>query len=396
MKEKQAVPFPGVEHIQFLQDDFIRRYSALAGMDENLIGELIRLKDMLLVRDPFVRLLWEFHDLLYHQELPLNDAIPEDPKLGRLLGDNLRGIFYFLLILSGIPLMIRRYEAKNWPESIRDDLIKDLAVWVMHHKRNFGTPGLAWMVMPWFQSQIDLEVVAIGRLQFNTSHSFASPSTVFRSRKTGEVRALASGGKRFTAAGILDDLQDEPSDGSWESVLEETETAWKGNPVAPDGFASGELIELLKIEWEPVLKPGDPVINIHIPESGPLKPQACRESLFGARDFFDRYLPDYPWKAFMCDSWLLDPQLKAILRPDSNILAFQDIGYQLPFPGEADTIFRCFGVKGARDGVGTVPLRSSLQQTFARFLKEGHRFHYGAMMLLREDLERENPYPCHE
>ena len=65
----------------------------------------------------------------------------------------------------------------------------------------------------------------------------------------------------------------------------------------------------------------------------------------------------------------------------------------MPFPKEADTIFRCFGVKGARDGVGTVPLRSSLQHAFARFLKDGNRFHYGAAVLLRDDLDRENPYP---
>ena len=394
--ENQAAPFPGTENIEFLQNDFIARYSAMAGIDEQMIGELIRLKDMLLLREPFVRLLWEFHDRLYRQNLPLAEVIPEDPKLGRLLGDNLRGIFYYLLVLSGMPLMIRRYEEKKWPESVRDEILSDLSVWITHHKRNFGTPGLAWMVMPWFQSHINLRLVSLGRLQFNTRHPFCSPSTVFRSRETGRILTLAAGEKRFTSAGLLDDLQDEPSDESWVSVWEETSDFWRGNPVPPDGFALKDPVTLLKSEWEVVLKNGDPVINIHIPESGPLKPAACRDSMLRARDFFAEYLPDYPWKAFFCDSWLLDPQLPSILKPDSNILAFQNLGCLVPFPGEADTIFRCFGVKGARDGVGTVPLRSSLQHTFAQFLKEGHRFHYGAMILLREDLDKESPYPRHE
>jgi len=183
---------------------------------------------------------------------------------------------------------------------------------------------------------------------------------------------------------------------SWISSWEESADSWKGNPVTPGGLVLKETEELPKPEWEPVLAPGDPVINIHIPETGPLKQPACRESLLRAREFFAEFLPEYHWKAFFCHSWLLDPQLSGILPPDSNILAFQQAAYLLPSPGEADTIFRCFGVKGARDGVGTVPLRTGLQHAFARFLKAGHRFHYGAAVLLRDDLDRENPYPCHD
>ena len=394
--ERETAPFPGIENIPFLQNDFISRYSCMAGLDEMLIAEVIRLKDVFLLRESFVRLLWEFHDLLYNQKLPLHEAIPEDPKLGRLLGDDLRGVFFYLLILSGLPLLIRRYEERHWPDSVRDEIIADLSVWTMHHKRNFGTPGLAWMVMPWFQSHINLNLVSFGRLQFNTRFIYNCSTHFFRHRDTGCVRALFAAEKRFTAAGILDDLQDAPSEGSWISCWEERAESWRGNPVAADGFVHREPVELRKSEWDAVLVPGDPVINTHIPETGPLKQESCRESMLRAREFFSEFLPEYHWKAFFCDSWLLDPQLSGILAPGSNILAFQNAGYMLPFPGEADTIFRCFGVKGARDGIATVPLRTGLQHAFAQFLKEGHRFHYGASVLLRDDLDKENPYPRHE
>ena len=195
--DREARPFPGIENIPFLKNEFITRYSAMAGLEDALVGEILRLKDVLLLRDPFVRLLWEFHDLLYEQEQPLSEVIPEDPKLGRLLGDDLRGVFYYLLILSGYPLMIRRYEERHWPDSIRDDLIKDLAVWTMHHKRNFGTPGLAWMVMSWFQSHIDLRLIALGRLQFNTFYQYHCPTIMFRNRTSHEVKALFAAEKRL-------------------------------------------------------------------------------------------------------------------------------------------------------------------------------------------------------
>ena len=188
--ERETKPFPGINNIPFLKNEFITRYSQMAGLSEALIGELIRLKDVLLLKEPFVRLIWEFHDLLYEQEQPLSEVIPEDPKLGRLLGDDLRGIFYYLLILSGMPLMIRRYEERHWPDSVRDELIGDLAVWTMHHKRNFGTPGLAWMVIPWFQSHINLRLVALGRVSLDGFvEEVHSPS------ECGEVYSrLAKGG----------------------------------------------------------------------------------------------------------------------------------------------------------------------------------------------------------
>lgn len=391
---RPTAEFPGVENIPFLRDDFIRKYSAMACIEEQDVEEILRLKEVLLHKDSFVRLLWELHDLLYVQELPFQEVLPENPKLGRLLGDDLRGIFYYLLILSGMPLAFERYKKRGWPEEMRDEVFSDLAVWVAHHKRNFGSPGFAWMAVGWFQTHINLTLLSFGRLQFNTSLRFPGKVRVFRNRPTGETVALTSDVCRFTADGLPDDLQEAPSPGSWMSFFADHPQSWAGNKITPDGRAEKYPSELLKTEWDPVLSPGDPVINIHIPECGPLNPEACRDSMRRAREFFAKYLPEYPWKAFFCDSWLLDPQLQKILPPESNILAFQRGAYLIPFPGEADTIFRCFGVKAARDGIGTVPLRTSLQHTLVKFLKDGGRFHYGAFFILRADTDpfSVNPY----
>lgn len=394
MTIKQAAEFPGIDNIPFLRDDFIRKYSAIACLEEQDVEEILRLKDVLLHKESFVRLLWELHDHLYVQELPFHEVMPENPKLGRLLGDGLRGVFYYLLILSGIPLAFERYRKRGWPEDMRDEVFSDLAVWVANHKRNFGTPGFAWMVVGWFQSHINLTLLSFGRLQFNTSCSFPCKVKVFRNRHTQETIAMVSAPVRFNADGICDDLQETPSPGSWTSSFADHPQSWAGNKITPDGRVQKHPSELLKTEWDMVLSQGDPVINIHIPECGPLNPETCHDSMRRACKFFAEYLPDYRWKAFFCDSWLLDPQLQKILPKESNILAFQRDSYLLPFPGEADTIFRCFGVKAARDGIATVPLRTSLQHALVKFLKDGGRFHYGAFVILREDTNpfKTNPY----
>ena len=187
---------------------------------------------------------------------------------------------------------------RGWPEELRDEVFSDFAVWVAHHKRNFGTPGFAWMVVGWFQGHINLNLVSFGRLQFNMRCRFPAKVHAFRNLHTHETVAMVSEPCRFKADGLLDDLQEEPSSGSWMSSFSDHPQSWAGNRVTPDGRVQKHPSELLKTEWELVLSPGDPVINIHIPECGPLKPDACRDSLCRARDFFAAYAPDYPWKAF--------------------------------------------------------------------------------------------------
>lgn len=63
---------------------------------------------------------------------------------------------------------------------------------------------------------------------------------------------------------------------------------------------------------------GQIVLNVHIPEGGPLDEQSVEQSFELARTFF-RGIPS----VFMCQSWLLFPQLAEILPQGSNILKFQ-------------------------------------------------------------------------
>lgn len=68
---------------------------------------------------------------------------------------------------------------------------------------------------------------------------------------------------------------------------------------------------------------GDSALSLHIPDSGPLTPEAVSASLDEARAFFPRHFPDERYTAFSCGSWLLDPQLREYLPDESNIIRFQ-------------------------------------------------------------------------
>ena len=81
-----------------------------------------------------------------------------------------------------------------------------------------------------------------------------------------------------------------------------------------------------RARWSPAgasFAAGDPVLDLHIPPTGPLAPDAVDASLAGARVTFGRVFPadDSPWG--VCSSWLLDPTLAEVLPEDSNIVRFQ-------------------------------------------------------------------------
>lgn len=68
--------------------------------------------------------------------------------------------------------------------------------------------------------------------------------------------------------------------------------------------------------------PGTVVVETHIPETGPLVPDAVEASLARARGFFEAHFPELGSIRYAtCDSWLLDPQLSVIV-PGSNIARF--------------------------------------------------------------------------
>lgn len=73
------------------------------------------------------------------------------------------------------------------------------------------------------------------------------------------------------------------------------------------------------------VKKGEGVIGIHIPEGEKLSVDACNESINQAREFFDRYFPEFNYKIFTCHSWLLDQQLERFLSKESGIIKFSNL-----------------------------------------------------------------------
>jgi hypothetical protein len=140
--------------------------------------------------------------------------------------------------------------------------------------------------------------------------------------------------------------------------------------------ARGGVYELGRLQYQR----GSTSIGLHIPESGPITPQAVTASLDEARAFFPRHFPSERYTTFSCGSWLLDPQLLDYLPRDSNIASFQRRfelePYQEPEGLDADVEVLRFVFRTLTTPLDQLPRRTVLQRAIADHLKAGRHWYW--------------------
>jgi hypothetical protein len=134
-------------------------------------------------------------------------------------------------------------------------------------------------------------------------------------------------------------------------------------PHWPSVVLTGSMYELGRLQFDLKLQQGSWVLDVHIPESGPLTPAAVEASFDTAMTFFARYFPDQPVTTAVCESWLLDPYLAEHLPATSNVVAFAQrftpVG--VPRDDELDAVYFTFGQRSL-DNLDRLPRDSSLQR----------------------------------
>ncbi|WP_305787216.1 acyltransferase domain-containing protein [Symbioplanes lichenis] len=138
----------------------------------------------------------------------------------------------------------------------------------------------------------------------------------------------------------------------------------------------GALYELGRLQHHR----GTTAVSLHIPEAGPLTPEAIDASLDQARAFFPRHFPDERYEAFACGSWLLDPQLREYLPEDSNIIRFQRRfelePYEEPEGLDADVEVLRFVFRSLTTPLDRLPRRTALQRAVGDHLRAGRHWQW--------------------
>ncbi|MDQ2912472.1 MAG: acyltransferase domain-containing protein [Chloroflexota bacterium] len=116
---------------------------------------------------------------------------------------------------------------------------------------------------------------------------------------------------------------------------------------------------------------GDPALGVHIPETGPLTPESCDDSLGRAQSFFGRHFRQAAPRIGICTSWLLDPQLADYLGPESNIMRFQRRFELIGEGHDGDAAVLRFVFHRIAPNIDDLPLRTTLERAIVAHLRAG-------------------------
>ena len=134
--------------------------------------------------------------------------------------------------------------------------------------------------------------------------------------------------------------------------------------------AGCHLFRIDELEYEMKHIDDDIVIGIHIPSDVDFSPSAVDDSIANARRFFSKYYPELSNAEYCCHSWLLDSQLRGMLKKDSNILHFQNL-FEIFDEGEVGSDFLEWLYHTKSTDYAALPENTSLQKNVKKHLLSG-------------------------
>lgn len=127
------------------------------------------------------------------------------------------------------------------------------------------------------------------------------------------------------------------------------------------------------------------VLNIHIPEGARLDYSECEKSVLLARKFFSEYFPEYDYKGFVCDSWLLDLRNAEFMSADSNIMKFSNLFCTVmkPHKNNKEIIRRLWGKQNEKTVFSLLSENTDLQKRTKKYLLSGGKTGNGYGFILK-------------
>lgn len=299
-----------------------------------------------------------------------------DPRSAEYHPPQGEGVMYdFLHLFPAIPTMkesVKFLRSRKVPEDIILDTMKEYDTCVQNCEQYLGRSAFDHKRLGWIRLLINNSLIRIGRLKYELPKN--RESIIFirvYQNKHNETAVFADGvhahrdGMILGSPGFTDEEQ------SFFTNISETEESITGHLII-DGHIEASKTTLKKNEWTLVLKKTDPVVNIHIPADGPFDRAHVEDSYQRTREILKNCYPDYPYKAFVCSSWLMSRSLRNLLKPTSNILAFQDTFTLFPYPAYGTGVFSfVFPEQGIPDDYNTLPEHTSLQRAVKKTYLEG-------------------------
>lgn len=245
-------------------------------------------------------------------------------------------------------------------------------------EKQIGRPGVTRVYYSWLNLYIRGCIFRVDTMQFELRNL---PGNVLwlKNRETGHIMPVMVKGT-FHRSGVmpLGALNYEDPEGSFKVTAGENEENYYGHGWE-NYVVSREQQTFPKALWECVGRPGQPCLGIHIPEntdiSADITMRNCREAL---KIRNERYPELEKATAIVGTSWLLNPRLKALQKPNSRITQFAECFVRYPDKDvDAGSVFSFVFVRKPED-LNDLPEDTSLRRALKKIYLDGdgiHRYH---------------------
>ncbi len=220
----------------------------------------------------------------------------------------------------------------------------------------------------WNVYYIELDILRVGVLNFEMREGFSKYVRVFRNA-AGEYRLLVNNqtlskeGQIAASAGCEEYIYAE---------IVENETRVEGYAIDTYRAVSTlERVVLDKSEWREVIGECDKVINVHIPASKEFSAETIAAAYRKVREILARSFPDYKDAPIVCTSWLMSADLPALLKPESNIVAFQSQYMRFPVKASGKAVFTFLFDKPGNENIEEMPEDTSLRRKVKELYRAG-------------------------
>lgn len=276
-------------------------FLTLAQEDRTVLQELIAYYSLLFLDEKIIYPIEEIY------RIPISKSIT----------DKYRGTFYVVLFLAAarhFETFVKEKELDSLDFDFLESYYKNLRRFMEMNHTSSNSYGLT-RLMHYVYGYARPFLLQIGRLSYEL---LLYQNDVFDVYEKGDKRIfVAKRGTEFDRFGF---------------PLEKTEGARVEKKqdgclrlYNERGFAVEEINELDLTGWTKILNSGELVFSIHIPGNEKLSEEAILQSLKHAIPILRKVFDKWDAKNFICTSWLLSPQVRKFVNPDSNIAKFQNL-----------------------------------------------------------------------
>lgn len=274
------------------------------------------------------------------------------------------------ILVSMLPSAVENYRQRGFSE-------KEIGL-CMHRiwdgmrivKRQTGMPGINEVYFRWqtlFAMARIFELEEGLQFELRTVHDAA---VYIRNRHTGKIIPLLnkgivhrSGRQILGSAGYRDE------EGAFMVSFHEDDENICGYGCY-DGKVETALHVYPKTEWEVYLRPGDHFLSFHIPEGADISLEAVLPQFRRAQEIVRTRFPEHKGCDIYGSSWLLDPGLLEIVKPESNIARLMSIFALYPVLNDGESIFS-FVFDRKPERLEDLPEDSSLRRGLKKMYMEG-------------------------